>query len=99
MTKTYDRLGTEYHELAARMFNLHEAVSDTEVESRLQEEFGLDWTDFANLVDRLLPLTPKILSPLTNTAFHALGYSDGEAWIAIVKIQTRQGASQAGGPE
>ena len=73
-------------ELAARMCELREAdVTDDDVAAALDERYGVDPDTFEQIVRDLLPFTPTLLSPLSNTCYHVLGWHDDRAFYAIVK--------------
>ena len=78
---------SDHHDLAAHLLgiDINEDYDYEAVEDWLAEKFGVDFHAFAGAVDLLLPMTPVLQSPLSRRRYHALGYMDGSAYVAIIK--------------
>ncbi|MFP8968550.1 hypothetical protein ACKC9G_18355 [Pokkaliibacter sp. CJK22405] len=87
----------ELQELAGAALGLTEEQTDAifeddeDFDSPLIEKFGIDFDQFCNVVEALLPLTPTLQSPLTDAVYHAfvrqLGAGDCRA---IVKMKAKE---------
>lgn len=61
---------------------------DEDFDSPLLEKFGVDIEQFGDIAKALLPLTPTIMSPMTNTIYHAFGRQiGGGTFCAITKTK------------
>ncbi|MGL4602232.1 MAG: hypothetical protein ACRCVE_12340 [Plesiomonas sp.] len=65
--------------------------NDEDFDTPLIEKFGVDLEQFGNIAEALLPLTPTVMSGLTNTVYHAFVLQLGEGNCrAIVKMKAKE---------
>lgn len=70
----------ETEELARGIFDIPD---DSEIDEVLYEQFGIDFEQWAKIINTLIIYTPIVISELTKTKYHAF-IKDG---IALAKIK------------
>lgn len=87
----------DLQQLAGAALGMNEVQTDAIIDGNedfdtpLTEKFGIDFEQFSEVAQALLPLTPTVQSPLTGTIIHAFVRQLGDGkFLAIAKMKAKE---------
>ena len=88
MSKQFDSFafGLDVQELAAYILDIDDEDDDYAnlIDIQLNEQFSIDFDNFSNIIEALLPLITVAESPLTKTRFKGFAYNG--LWLLKIPV-------------